>query len=469
MEQPVLIIGAGPAGLACADMLAQTGRKVVILDENRQAGGQYHRQLAAGLAADYRHLPHDRKGFAALSRVLSLPDVRLMPATTAWAVTGPLQIAHASRDTSGRIQASAVVLATGAQDMPMPFPGWTLPGVISAGGCLNMVKGQGMVPQGRVVVAGNGPLVLVAAATLIRAGANVVGVFEAQRHRRLLGAVARGALAAPGLLRQALAYQATMLAGGVALHTGRMVAQAHGHGAVQAVTLAPVGADGRPLAQGQTRIEADVLVTGYGLVPGAEPARLFGCAMRVDPALNGLVPQRSAQCETSIPGVYAVGDGAGIGGVKLAVAEGRLAALAILGRAVPAAEARAYRRLDGFRRALNLAYRCNPPLVAATPDTILCRCETLRLSELAGHARLQAGSLNVLKTATRLGMGRCQGRNCLPAAAQILGLDPDDLAARPRMRPPLRPIPLHQIAADKDALAVRDPDEPMLQNREDMT
>lgn len=461
MEKPVLIIGAGPAGLACADVLAKAGRSVVMLDENTQAGGQYHRQLPQGITADYRHLPHDRKGFAALSHVLTDPKVRVMTGVTAWATTGPGQVAYAGRNGSGRIEASAIVLATGAQDMPFPFPGWTLPGVISAGGCLNMVKGQGMVPEGRVVVAGNGPLVLVAAATLIKAGAKVVGVYEAQRSRNLLGAVARGALAAPGILRQALAYQATMLAGGVAMHSGRMVASAEGQGELRAVNVARIGPDGCPTAEGRTQIQAEVLVTGYGLTPGSEPARLFGCAMRFDPELNGVVPERDASCETSVPGVYAVGDGAGIGGVKLAVAEGRIAAHSILGQPEPAKDARKYRRLDGFRRALNLAYRCDPPLNAATPDTIICRCEALRLSELAGHHRLKAGNLNVLKTATRLGMGRCQGRNCLPAASQILGLAPDDIAARPRMRPPLRPIPLSQIAADKDARPVREPDEPL--------
>lgn len=462
MTDPVVVIGAGPAGLSCASVLAEAGREVVIIDENLSAGGQYHRQLPRDFTADFRHLPHDRRGFSQLAQVTGHPNLRFLPANTFWAAISPRHIAYAGREGSGRIDASAIVLATGAQDMPMPFPGWTLPGVISAGGCLNLVKGQGLVPEGRVVVAGNGPLVLVAAATLIRAGANVVSVLESQSATRLLPAAAAGLGAAPAIVRQALGYRMTMLAGRVPLRFDRMIASAEGGDTLRNVTIAAVGADGRPDDSRRDRIEADILVTGYGLVPGSEPARLFGCRMRLDPALNGTVPERSATLETSVPGVYAIGDGAGIGGVKLAMAEGRIAAHAILGRDLPARLSRSHARLDQFRRRLNLAYRHDPPLMAATSDTIICRCEALRLAELRDHPNLATGSLNALKTATRLGMGRCQGRNCLPSAAPLLGLRPDDLATRPRVRPPLRPVPLEQIAADRDALPVREPDEPLV-------
>ncbi|WJS85367.1 FAD-dependent oxidoreductase [Paracoccus sp. TOH] len=461
MTAPVVIIGAGPAGLSCAAALAEAGREVVILDENRQAGGQYFRQLPAAFSADYRRLPHDRKGYAALAQVLARPGVRFLRDTTVWSAVAPHCIAYAGREGSGRIDASAVVLATGAQDLPMPFPGWTLPGVISAGGCLNLVKGQGLVPQGRVVVAGNGPLVLVTAATLIAAGAQVVAVHEAQRAARLLPASMRGLWAAPGILRQALAYRAAMLRAGVPMRFGHMVAEVSGREALESVTVARIGPDGRPDDRRQT-LEADILVTGYGLVPGSEPARLFGCRMRFEPSLNGAVPERSGTFETSVAGVYAIGDGAGIGGVKVAIIEGRIAAHAILGQGVPAPLRRDHGRLDRFRRSLNLAYRLASPLNAATPDTIVCRCEALKLAELQSHPRLQTGNLNALKTATRLGMGRCQGRNCLPAAPTLLGLAPDDLATRPRVRPPLRPIPLGQIAADRDARPVPEPDEPQI-------
>ncbi|RJE87269.1 FAD-dependent oxidoreductase [Paracoccus onubensis] len=461
MTAPVVIIGAGPAGLACASVLAQAGRDIVIIDENQQAGGQYYRQLPRTFSADFRNLPHDRQGFAALAQVMDHPNVRFLRANTLWAAVSPHRIAFAGKDGSGRLDASAVVLATGAQDMPMPFPGWTFPGVISSGGCLNLIKGQGLIPEGRVVVAGNGPLVLVTAATLIRAGANVVRVIEAQRATRLLPAVASGLRSAPGIVRQALGYRISMLAKRVPLHFGQIIAAAEGEHELRNITIAKVGPDGRPDENARLGIAADILVTGYGLIPGSEPARLFGCRMRMEPALNGAVPERSSTLETSVPGVYAIGDGAGIGGVKVAIAEGRIAAHAILGQDIPAQHIRTYARLDGFRRRLNLAYLHDPPLTAATPDTVICRCEALRLAELQAHPRIETGSLNVLKTATRLGMGRCQGRNCLPSAATLLGL-PDDFATRPRVRPPLRPLPLQQIAADRDALPVPEPDEPQI-------
>ncbi|MBS3650202.1 FAD-dependent oxidoreductase [Pseudaminobacter sp. 19-2017] len=460
MSRPVVIIGAGPAGLSCAWELASAGREVVLIDDNGMAGGQYFRQLPETyqVSRDARLL-RDKARFDELAKVLTLPGVRYLSSTVVWGAPGNKTVAYAGPTSSGRIEASAIVIATGAQEKSLPFPGWTLPGIISAGGCLNLAKAHGMVPTGRVVVAGNGPLVLVAAATLIAAGAEVVGVVEAQSDIRLASAAVSGLFAAPGVLRTGIGYRARIMAARAGFRTGWMVAGARGKDRLTAVGIAPVGADGRPRRDKQQWIEADALVVGYGLLPGTETARLFGCRTEHNPALNGLVPWRDDTLRTSEEGIYAIGDGAGIGGVEVALLEGRIAAHSIMGTRAPASLASRYRRLDGYRRKLNLAYRMPQPLLAATDDTIICRCEELTLGRLLADPGRGRNSLNAVKTSSRLGMGRCQGRNCLHVASSLLGLATDDLTTHPRARPPLKPLAVGLLAADKDAGSAMEPDE----------
>lgn len=468
-DAPVIVIGAGPAGLACTEELVAGNRRVVLIDDNIQSGGQYFRQLPPGYSTTPRvRLMRDKARYDDLVRVLDSPLVTWLPRTTAWSFPQPGIVAYAGPDSSGRIAGSAVVIATGAQERSMPFSGWTLPGVISAGGCLNLAKAHGLVPEGRVVVAGNGPLVLVAAATMAAAGARVTTVVEAQQSRKLAGAALSGVFAAPGILAKAARYRAQILRAGAAWKSGWMVSRAHGDETLRQVSIAPVGPDGRPDLTRERTIPADLLVLGYGLMPGSDAARLLGCRMELRPELGGLVPARGPDLQTSTPGVYVVGDGAGIGGVEVALIEGRLAARAILGTPAPDRLVRSYRGLDQFRRVLNSAYILPTPLRAADDDTIICRCEELRLRDLKADGNAASGSLNTLKTSSRLGMGRCQGRNCLHTAAGLLRLSPDEMAATmPRFRPPLRPVPLARLAADRDAGVAREPDEIILSEAKD--
>jgi len=458
MSDPTVVIGAGPAGLSCALALATHGHEAVLIDDNARAGGQYLRQLPATYHVSSRTKLHrDQACFDALARALEHPQVRTLPATLVWGLEHPRTLCYASPTVSGRIQASNIVIATGAQEKSLPFPGWTLPGVMSAGGCLNLMKGQGMIPTGRVVVAGNGPLVLVAAASLIAAGADVVCVLEAQSDMRLVSLLLAGLWAAPSIVRTGIGYRTRIRVGGPGLRTGWMVCAAQGEDALTRVAIAPVGQDGRPDLQRQVWIATDTLVTGYGLIPGSETARLFGCRMVHDPALNGPVPIRDHALCTSVAGIYAIGDGAGIGGAQVAMLEGQLAAYAIMKLPVPKPLAARYRRLDTYRRKLNLAYQTRTPLMAAHDETIICRCEELTLGQLKNDPSAQHGSLDALKISSRLGMGRCQGRYCLHAASVLLGLT--DSAQHPRMRAPLKPVALDWLANDADAGPAREPDE----------
>ena len=315
------------------------------------------------------------------------------------------------------------------------------------------------MPTGRVVVAGNGPLVLVAAATLLAAGADVTTIVEAQRDLKLLTTGLAGLIGAPRILAAAIAYRARILRSKASFRTGWMVCEAKGDDGLREVALAPIGPDGRPVLAQKQWLRADMLVLGYGLLPGTEAARMLGCRIHMAADLDGAVPWRAESLETSVPGVYAIGDGAGIGGVETALLEGRIAAHAIC-KTTPSDElSNSYAALNRFRRRLNLAYRLPRPPAAATDETILCRCEELSLGRLRADGNASRANLNALKTSSRLGMGRCQGRGCLHVAPSLLGFEAEGQPSHPRVRPPLRPVQLARLAADADAGPAREPDE----------
>lgn len=452
----IAIVGAGPAGLAAAGEAVGLGLSVTLIDDNAQPGGQYFRQPPESFRQRGRDpFAGERARAEALFRVVDDRLVSYLPGATVWDAPEPGVLAYAAGPRSGRVAAGAIVIAAGAHDRPVPFPGWTLPGVISAGAAQNLIKGQRVVPGGRTVVAGNGPLLLVVAATLVRAGVEVAAVVEAAPiHRRLWRQAARLA-AAPAALRLAAQYRLALMTRGVALHTGMIAVAASGGDAVEAVTIAPIGADGRIDRDRVRTIATDTLITGFGLTPSVELTRLLGCDHRFDGLRGGWLPIRSAGLETSVDGVFAAGDGAAIGGVELALVEGRLAALGAahkLGRVAPAARRALHRRwarLDRFRTGLERLFA--PPatfLGLLTPDTVVCRCEDVTAAELHDRVAEGAASMLQLKAATRCGMGRCQGRNCqITLAAMVAdaqGLAVDALSW-PRVRPPARPILLGDL------------------------
>lgn len=447
---PVVVVGAGPAGLSCTRRLVAAGLNVLLVDDNDQPGGQYLKQLPPGVRGDAAPIPRPERRTEALFAVLSHPAVTYLPETCVWAQDAPMTLAYAGPGRSGRVTAAAIVVAAGAQDRPLPFPGWTLPGVITAGGCLNLIKGQGMVPGRRVAVVGNGPLLLVAANALTKARARVAVVAEAVRSRgaaRHLG----GLLRSPALLAKGMRYRAAMLRSGTPFLGGHLVVAAEGVRAVTGVVVAP-RRGGTVDGSRARRFEIDALVTGYGLAPSHELTRLLGCRHRFDWGRGGWVPDRTEELETTMPGVFAVGDCAGIGGVEVAMAEAELVAGVIArrlrGTPAPRVAARRLRRLDRFRDALNAFYTPNAPLRPADDATILCRCEELTYGELRRAARTCDHDLAGLKAATRLSMGRCQGRYCLGPAADLLAAETERSPAEftlPRSRPPARPVPIAHL------------------------
>ncbi len=403
---PVVILGAGPAGLAAAEAASANGQPVLLVDENPAPGGQIWR-------GGPPHWSDARAG--RLWKALSArPQVKLLCGTRLVACGAPgtllLDTDHGPRTLAWE----RLVICSGARELLLPFPGWTLPGVTGAGGMQALVKGGMPVAGKRVLVAGSGPLLLAVADTLQRSGAQVVAIAEHRSGAELARFGGRLALRHPAKLAQAL----------------RLFARLRRVPYLRGATVRAASGDERLLSAqleqgGQVRdIECDFLACGFGLLPTLEIAGLFGCALA-----HGRVSVDLAQ-RTSIDGVWAAGESTGIGGVDKALAEGRIAGLAAAGMAASGAERRALASAQAFARLLAHSFAPTPAMRAlCTPSTIVCRCEDVRAAELAPHASWRAAKLQ-----TRAGMGACQGRVCGAACGFLYGWEAAGA------RPPVFPV-----------------------------
>jgi len=411
----VLIIGAGPAGMAAALAAASSGARITLLDDNPAPGGQIWRD---GPGA---HLPPQALRMReALTRCA---NVRLLCGTrvVSLAGAGALLLEDARQ---GWVQHyGKLILCTGARELLLPFPGWTLPGVTGAGGLQALVKAGMPVAGERIVIAGSGPLLLVAAATARQAGANVIRIAEQARLPAVAGFAAQ-LLRWPGKARQALGLAS------VRYRTGTHVVSVQGAGRVESVRLLHAG--GREM-----EINCDRVACGFGLVPNTELGQLLGCALT--PASSGARALAVDGLQaTSVAGIYAAGECTGVGGSERALAQGRIAGLAAVETSA-AAQRHAPERAhwQAFADQLHRHFTLAPSLKnLARPDTLVCRCEDVPQAALAG-----CGGWTEAKLHTRCGMGACQGRVCGAAAHFIFGWTP------PVPRPPLSPARVATLAS----------------------
>jgi thioredoxin reductase/bacterioferritin-associated ferredoxin len=463
---PLVVVGGGPAGIAAATEAARAGLRCLLVDDAPALGGQIYRQLPREFGVrDPGRLGRDhRRGDrlrAELARVGDRVEVR--SGTSVLDIVDGRQLVCSSPEGTEWVAAERIVLATGAYDRPLPFPGWTLPGVLTAGGTQALLKTMRVRPGDRALVTGTGPLLLVVAGQLHHAGVRVVAVLEAGPSAFTAGTAMR-AWRQWGLLADGLRYRLDLARAGIPVRYHHSVFWAHGDGELASVTYGPVDpGDWRPLREAQQRVEVDLLVVGYGFVPSTELCELAGCRTEHVHQLGGWVPVRDATMQTSFPGIFAAGDGAGVGGALVAVAEGRIAGITAAEQAgtIGAAEAarrrrpvtRRLRSLAAVRRALDEISYPRPGLYRlATGSTLLCRCEEVTYAEVSAAIREGARDLSAVKLLTRLGMGACQGRNCAPSTAAILRAEtgvtyPD--AGRVNPRPPVRPVALGALAKGK--------------------
>ncbi|MFJ5994895.1 FAD-dependent oxidoreductase [Streptomyces sp. NPDC092370] len=445
MPTDLAVIGAGPAGLAAALAASARGVRVTLVDAATQTGGQFYRQPAAGLGAGRPQALHHRwRTWERLRDGLAASAVRVLTDHHVWSVerTPDGFTVHAllgpEQEEPAEVPARAVLLATGGYEQVLPFPGWTLPGVVTAGGAQAMLKGGLVVPGRRAVVAGTGPLLLPVATGLAAAGAEVAALVESAGPGRL----ARHGRALAGKLPEGAGYAARLLRHRVPVLTRHTVVRAHGDDRLTGVIVAALDADGRVRPGTERHLPCDTLAAGHGMLPHTDLAESLGCR------LDGFAVAVDTEQRTDVPGVWAAGEATGIGGAALALAEGHIAgrsAAAYLRDTAPDPAPAALISRARLRRsaaALDSAY--TPPAHWAeqiTGDTVICRCEEVTAGAVREAVDLGAGDERTVKLLTRAGMGWCQGRMCGTAVAGLAGCAPT-----PARRPFARPVPLGVLA-----------------------
>ncbi|MFH8990444.1 FAD-dependent oxidoreductase [Streptomyces sp. NPDC017940] len=471
------VIGAGSAGLAGAVVADRLGLSVALLDSSGEVGGQFYRHPAPALGARRPEaLHHDWGAFARLRRELAAGGVVHLAGHHVWALARDAELwaVHAVTGADGDderpvcVRARAVLLATGAGERQLPFPGWTLPGVVGAGGAQAMLKSGLALPGRRIVVAGSGPLLPAVAASLAAAGARVPAVVEASGYLRY--AQDPAALAAnPRKFAEAATYGTALLRHRIPLRTRSAVTEVHGRDRVEGVTVCRLDRDWRPLPGTAGRIDCDALAVGHGLVPQIELAIGVGCATRrTEDGAHALV--LDALQETSVRGLWAAGETGGVGGARLARVEGELAGIAVAARLrgretlVRGSRARALRRGRARMRAFATAMaRAHAPGRGWTEwlddATDVCRCEEVTAGAVREAVRdYGARDARTVKLLTRAGMGWCQGRMCGAAVACLASpAGTESTGEAPTPAPERRPL---AVPVSLAALAALHPDEP---------
>lgn len=445
MRAAPLIVGAGPAGIRAAVTLVAAGLRPVVVDEAPACGGQIYRQplIPDGRTPAGRYGSEAAKAMRLHTEFAELGDrIDYRPGTLVWNLAPGM--AHLTRDgKSDSIAHDGLILATGAMDRVLPVPGWTLPGVFSLGGAQIALKAQGAAIGRRVVFLGSGPLLYLVAWQYLKAGVNVVAVLDTAPFTAKLR-LAAGLMLDPRTLLLGLRYAAELRLAGVPIRFGVEKPVINGDGRVDSIGWAEAGRVGH--------LACDAVAFGLGLKPEAQLAELAGCAFVFSERDRAHVPMRDSAGRSSVSGVYVAGDGAGIMGADAAEAAGERAALALIedrGLAFDAGRARqlesALKRLSRFRDVMAAAFPL-PHDWRIADGTTLCRCEEITAGEArAAIAQFGIREINRLKAVSRIGMGRCQGRLCSGAAAELLAQDTGqgiDAAGRLRGQAPVKPVPL---------------------------
>ena len=437
-----VIVGAGPAGIRAAQTLVRHGIEPILIDEGLRGGGQVYRRPPAQFKRDGKTLYgfEARKANAvhhAIDRLAEQIDYRAN--TLVWnAEHGELDILRDGR--VSRLPYQRLIVATGATDRILPVPGWTLPGVYSLGAAQIALKYQGCAIGQRVVFAGSGPLLYLVAYQYAKAGAHVVAVLDSAPFSAMMQAIP--ALAGrPATLAKGIYYRGWLTAHGIPVHSGTALTRIEGEHRVE-----------RAIRDGERTIECDAVAFAHALRSETQLADLLGCTFAWSPLNRSWLPVRDAQSRSTVAGVYLAGDGAGIMGADAAELAGELAALSLAeDSGVPIDPARhkalidQLRSIERFRNGLECAFPFPRAWASNVPDhTLICRCEEVSAGDIRRVVKEGHWEINRVKATCRVGMGRCQGRLCASATAELVATcsgRPIDEIGRMRTQAPIKPLP----------------------------
>lgn len=457
----VLVIGGGPAGLACASVLAESGLNVVLLDERAKLGGQYFKQPSEPFL-DIHNLDHQfREGRALIERVKN-SGAKILNGAAVWGAFGFDYIVAANPEQRWIIRAKQLVLSTGAYERALFAPGWTLPGVMTTGAAQTLLRTYNVRPGSKTFIAGNGPLNIQMAAELVRSGGEVTGLADLANPFKLkkIGATFALFWYSPSMVIKGIGYFLTLTRAKVPIYFERVINEFRGDSMVEEISLSKIDLAGFPLLDSSKSIKTDSVAIGYGFLSSNEIARSLGCKHEYDQKSQSYRVIRDEFGATSREEIHVLGDGGGINGAQVAQAGGILAASKIVSKMGGQVSAslnlevrkarRRYRRNLNFQKWLWRVF--DAPTITtqlASENTVICRCLGITRGEVENRYSEDVLTTGALKRITRTGMGMCQGRYCgtftLRLSEEKSGTIPDEFSGfAPQV--PYKPTPIGIIA-----------------------
>lgn len=453
IDVDIAIIGAGPAGMAAAVAATGTGARVALLDEQEACGGQIYRGIQRATPERLRILGPDYAAGRALADRFAASGAQHITGAAVWQVTREHTVHYLRNGSVASLRAHQVILCTGAMERPFPIPGWTLPGVLTAGAAQILLKSADVVPAEPVVLAGCGPLLYLLGWQYVRAGVPIRAIVDTTGGADYQRALAHlgGALAGWRYLKKGLALMRALKRGGVPFYKGASGLSIEGDDAVQALHFT---------SRGQAhRLATHAVLLHQGVVPNTQFSWALRAAHRWDDTQLCWQPVVDEWGTLDVPGILVAGDGRGIGGAVAAALQGELAGLAAahnLGKLDAAQRDRraaplraALRSHLGIRPFLDALYRPKAANRVPADDVVVCRCEEVTAGDIRGFVALGCSGPNQAKSFGRCGMGPCQGRQCGLTVTELIadarGVPPQEVGYY-RIRPPIKPITLGELA-----------------------